>query len=199
MFKRFCVRENGGEEFEQARKGKGGFALVRGFGKSGRSGGVLTLAGLFIMAMALVFGFAACETDEDEGDPVASEFQGDYTGYKTGSSTSTAVTVGADSIKVGDNTLTGVSTSGGESDSGTESGASYSNSWAYVWHDGDKVGIVCASTQSYDGSSWTSRALGLGPTGAPSVATLNGLGDVDVSDVVTAGSDFDGSYSYDSE
>ncbi|GAB6391711.1 MAG: leucine-rich repeat domain-containing protein [Treponematales bacterium] len=47
-----------GEEFEKARKGKGGFALVRGFGKSGRSGAVLTLAGLFIMTMALVF--AAC-------------------------------------------------------------------------------------------------------------------------------------------
>ncbi|GAB6392543.1 MAG: hypothetical protein MdMp014T_1916 [Treponematales bacterium] len=54
-----------GEEFEKARKGKGGFALVRGFGKSGRSGAVLTLAGLFIMAMALVF--AACGAAEAGG------------------------------------------------------------------------------------------------------------------------------------
>ncbi|GAB6391750.1 MAG: hypothetical protein MdMp014T_1123 [Treponematales bacterium] len=65
FMKRFYVKENEGEEFEKARKGKGGFALVRGFGKSGRSGAVLAFAGLFIMTMALVF--AACGAAEAGG------------------------------------------------------------------------------------------------------------------------------------
>ncbi|GAB6391865.1 MAG: hypothetical protein MdMp014T_1238 [Treponematales bacterium] len=39
----------------------------KNFGKSGRSGAVLTLAGLFIMAMALVFGFAACDNGTGGG------------------------------------------------------------------------------------------------------------------------------------
>ncbi|GAB6391300.1 MAG: hypothetical protein MdMp014T_0673 [Treponematales bacterium] len=40
----------------------------KNFGKSGRSGAVLTLAGLFIMAMALVFGFAGCGDGAGGGD-----------------------------------------------------------------------------------------------------------------------------------
>ncbi|GAB6390758.1 MAG: hypothetical protein MdMp014T_0131 [Treponematales bacterium] len=49
----------------------------KNFGKSGRSGAVLTLAGLFIMTMALVFGFAACETEEEAK---ATKFEGTWTG-----------------------------------------------------------------------------------------------------------------------
>jgi hypothetical protein len=48
----------------------------KNFGKSGRSGAVLTLAGLFIMTMALVFGFAACETEEEAK---ATKFEGTWT------------------------------------------------------------------------------------------------------------------------
>jgi hypothetical protein len=40
----------------------------KNFGKSGRSGAVLTLACLFIMTIALVFGFAACDSDGDDDD-----------------------------------------------------------------------------------------------------------------------------------
>ncbi|GAB6391841.1 MAG: S (surface)-layer proteins [Treponematales bacterium] len=40
----------------------------KNFGKSGRSGAVLTLAGLFIMTMALVFGFAGCGDGAGGGD-----------------------------------------------------------------------------------------------------------------------------------
>jgi hypothetical protein len=64
----------------------------KNFGKSGRSGAVLAFACLFIMAMALVFGFAACDngtTEEDTWSDVTSLEQMDGTWKGSYSQTAT--------------------------------------------------------------------------------------------------------------
>jgi hypothetical protein len=96
----------------------------KNFGKSGRSGAVLAFACLFIMAIALAF--TACEAEK--ADSIASEFQGTYSGFTAIGYNSVTVTVGADSITVGSKTLTGVSTSGGDSESETLFGMTASSS-----------------------------------------------------------------------
>jgi hypothetical protein len=114
----------------------------KNFGKSGRSGAVLAFAGLFIMAMALVFGFAACETETS--DPIDSLYQGTYIDVslsvpeaaRTGTGD---VVVGADSITGHGLNITGVKTSGGEGLTlwGFETG-----SWAYVEEGSTRIGVA---------------------------------------------------------
>jgi hypothetical protein len=83
------------------------------FGKSGRSGAVLTLASIFIMAMALVFGFAARDSDGDDG---GSSFDTALVGkwVKVGSGYEISITSATD-FKMNGTAMTGysLSTSGG--------------------------------------------------------------------------------------
>ncbi|MDR0540132.1 MAG: hypothetical protein LBG74_06490 [Spirochaetaceae bacterium] len=136
------------------------------------------LWGLSVLTLVFVFALTGCDKDDDSGggNSIVSDYQGEWEGWS--GTPSGTLKVGKDTIEVGDKTITGVKTSGGDDVvySGTKLGT-----WTYVYKGSTKIGI--AYILSYEGS--TSKYIALGQTYATVIkAALDVLGvNADISDV----------------